>query len=256
MCYDTNARPPDPPGDPGKATGQDIELVSADGTHFAAYATHATSGQSARANIVIYPDVRGLHQFYKELAMRFAEQGIDAVALDYFGRSAGMSPRDDSFEYMPHVQQMQFPTFLGDVRAALAYLHDNSTTQSATFTVGFCMGGTLSLLTATQDLPLAGAVGFYAGMTRVFSGMNGTALDQSVNIRVPVLGLFGGADQGIPPEAVNQLDHNLDTAGVEHEVVIYPGAPHSFFDRKYAEYAEECADAWRRMLGFIGKYTK
>ena len=59
-----------------------------------------------------------------------------------------------------------------------------------------------------------------------------------------LLGLFGGADQGIPPEAVAQLDRNLDTAGVEHEIVTYPGAPHSFFDRKFAEYAQESADAW------------
>jgi carboxymethylenebutenolidase len=256
MCYDSNARPPDPPGNPGRAAGQDLELVSSDGTHFLAYAARAVSGQSARANIVIYPDVRGLHPFYKELAMRFAEQGIDAIAIDYFGRTAGTGSRDDGFEYMPHVQQMTFPSFLADVRAALAYMRDNSTTQSSTFTVGFCMGGTLSLLTATQDLGLAGAIGFYTGMTRVFPGMNGTALDQSVNIRVPILGLYGGADQGIPKEMVDQLDRNLDTAGVEHEIVIYPGAPHSFFDRKFAEYAQESADAWRRVLGFIGKHTK
>jgi carboxymethylenebutenolidase len=255
MCYDTNARPPDPPGAPGKAEGQDIELVSADGTQFAAYIARASAGQSAKSNIVIYPDVRGLHPFYKELAMRFAEQGIDAVAIDYFGRTAHDVPRDESFEYMPHVQQMQFPAFLSDVKAAIAYLRNNATTQTSTFTVGFCMGGTLSLLTATQDLPLAGAIGLYAGMTRVFPGMDGTALDNSVKTHIPVLGLFGGADQGITPDMVSQLDKNLDTAGVDHEVITYPGAPHSFFDRKFAEYAEECADAWRRMLGFIGKYT-
>jgi carboxymethylenebutenolidase len=256
MCYDTNARPPDPPGAPGQASGQDLELVSSDGTHFAAYIARAAMGQSAKSNIVIYPDVRGLHPFYKELAMRFAEQGIDAIAIDYFGRTAHDAPRDESFEYMPHVQQMEFPTVLADVQAAITYLHGNSTTQSSTFTVGFCMGGTLSLLTATQDLQLAGAIGLYAGMTRTFPGSGGTALDQSVNIRIPILGLFGGADQSITPEMVDQLDRNLDTAGVEHEIVSYPGAPHSFFDRKFAEYAQECADAWRRMLGFIGKYTK
>src|SRR2546423_970522 len=115
MCYDSSARPPDAPGAAGAAKGEDIELVSAEGTRFSAYV--ARSGdRAARAQVVIYPDVRGLHQFYKELALRFAERGIDAVALDYFGRTAGTEARDDSFEYMPHVQQIQMPAFLDDVK--------------------------------------------------------------------------------------------------------------------------------------------
>src|SRR5438045_9664314 len=104
MCYDPTARPPDPPGNPGQANGQDIVLTSADGTRFAAYAAHPTAPSTA--SIVIYPDVRGLHNFYKELALRFAEQAIDAVAIDYFGRTAGLTPRDDSFEYLPPVHHI------------------------------------------------------------------------------------------------------------------------------------------------------
>jgi carboxymethylenebutenolidase len=72
-----------------------------------------------------------------------------------------------------------------------------------------------------------------------------------VHMRCPVLGLFGGADQGIPPEDVEEFDRSLDVAGVPHEIVVYPGAPHSFFDRKYDEYAEACEDAWRRVLAFL-----
>src|SRR5205823_14024551 len=102
--------------------------------------------------LVILPDVRGLHRFYKELAMRFAERGIDAVAIDYFGRTAGISPRDDSFEYQAHVPQMQMPAILADIRAALAYLREAAATPRATFTVGFCMGGSLSLLAGAEDL--------------------------------------------------------------------------------------------------------
>jgi carboxymethylenebutenolidase len=67
----------------------------------------------------------------------------------------------------------------------------------------------------------------------------------------PVLGLFGGADEGIPPDQVQAFDSALAEAGVEHELVTYPGAPHSFFDRSYEEHAEACEDAWRRVLGFL-----
>jgi carboxymethylenebutenolidase len=83
----------------------------------------------------------------------------------------------------------------------------------------------------------------------------GTILDIAGSITCPVLGLFGGADQGIPVSDVEALDSKLDTAGVDHEIVIYPGAPHSFFDRRATDYAEASADAWQRMLSFIEKHA-
>jgi carboxymethylenebutenolidase len=70
-------------------------------------------------------------------------------------------------------------------------------------------------------------------------------------MRLPILGLFGGEDPGIPLDTVEAFDEALDGAGVEHEIVVYPGAPHSFFDRRYAEWADACADAWRRVLDFL-----
>lgn len=255
MCYDNNALPPDAPGEIGKATGKELELISADGTHFAAYAAHC-EGKPASAQVVIYPDVRGLHQFYKELALRFAEKGIDAVAIDYFGRTAGLGPRDDSFDFMAHVPLIEMPTFLADVRAALGYLKSSETSSSrATFTLGFCMGGTLSLLTGTEELGLAGIIAFYAGMTRKFPGSGYSALEKADQVRYPVLGLFGGADQGIPASAVEELDSKLAQAGVEHEIIVYPGAPHSFFDRKAVEFAEASADAWEHVLNFVAAHA-
>ena len=71
--------------------------------------------------------------------------------------------------------------------------------------------------------------------------------------RCPVLGLFGGADENIPQEQIDEYDAALEGAGVEHELISYPGAPHSFFDRKYEEYADACEDAWRRVLAFLGR---
>src|SRR5438128_104686 len=154
MCYDDNARPPVPPGPQGAAHGQDLELASEDGTRFMGYVARADGPGRASAYVLIYPDVRGLHQFYKELAMRFAEQGIDALAIDYFGRTAGIGPRDESFEYRSHVERLEFPSVLADARAGLKCLRGDANEGRATFTLGFCMGGTLSLLTGTQDLGL------------------------------------------------------------------------------------------------------
>ena len=252
MCYDDNARPPIPPGASGTARGEDIVLTAADGNRFAAYIARA--GNPTGAQIVVFPDVRGLHQFYKELALRFAEMGIDALAIDYFGRTAGLSSRDDSFDFWPHVQQLKLETFFADVTAANAYLHSAAGSARPTFVVGFCMGGSLTLLSSTQDFGWAGAIPFYAGLSRALWG-DKTALDMADQVKYPVLGLFGGADQNIPTDQVHDLDQKLDKAGVEHEIVIYPGAPHSFFDRRATEFAEASADAWQRVLGFVAAHT-
>ncbi len=253
MCYDDNARPPIPPTPGNPAHGEDIVLTAADGNRFAAYAAHPS--QPIGAQIVIYPDVRGLHQFYKELAMRFAEAGVNAVAIDYFGRTAGIGARDESFEFWPHVQQLQVENFFTDVKAALAYLSTGAGANQPMFIVGFCMGGSLTLLSSTEDFGLAGAIAFYAGMSRNLPGSKGSVLDRAEHIKNPVLGLFGEADQGIPPEQVHDLDQRLDKTGVEHEIVLYPGAPHSFFDRRTVEFADASADAWKRVLGFIAAHT-
>ncbi|HVO42844.1 MAG TPA: dienelactone hydrolase family protein [Aggregatilineales bacterium] len=250
MCYDSQAQPPLPPGETSPARGEDIILIASDGNRLAAYAAHPS--RPSGASVLIYPDVRGLHQFYKDLALRFGEVGITALAIDYFGRTAGLTPRDESFDYKPHVLQLRLDSFKRDVAAGLAWLRDASKTPI--FVVGFCMGGSLTLITGThRDFAFAGLIPFYAGMSRDFGGA-GTVLDFADHVAFPVLGLFGGADQGIPENAVKQLDEELDGAGVEHNLIIYPGAPHSFFDRFATDYAPASADAWARVLDFIGRH--
>jgi carboxymethylenebutenolidase len=251
MCYDDEARPPAPPATNGVAHGADLVLTAADGNRFAAYAAHPS--RPTGAQIVIYPDVRGLHTFYKELALRFAETGIAALAFDYFGRSAGLTARDESFEFMPHVQQMTLPGFFADVAAALAHLRATGGGR-ATFVTGFCMGGGLALISGSQDFGLAGVIPFYSGLGRDWGG-TGTPLARAARSKYPVLGLYGGADPSIPPDQLQALDAALAQAGVEHEIVVYPGAPHSFFDRRATEFAAESADAWRRVLAFIARHT-
>src|SRR5262249_1109022 len=216
MCYDELARPPLPPGVGGGSNGDDLVLTAADGNLFNAYLARPTQATSG-AQILIYPDVRGLHQFYRELALRFAEVGITALAYDYFGRTAGLTARDEKFEYMPHVQQLTLPTVFADASAALAALRDGEGAERATFIVGFCLGGSLSIFSGTQDFGLAGVIGFYTGFGRRYAEY-GSALDASARMRFPYLGLYGGADQGIPADQLEALDKNLDQAGVEHEI--------------------------------------
>ena len=253
MCYDDNARPPMPPGTPGHAHGEDIVLTAPDGNRLAAYYA-VPDGSQAGGQVIIYPDVRGLHQFYKELALRFAEAGIPALAIDYFGRTAGLTARDDSFEFMPHVMQLKIESFFQDVTAGLAYMRDHD--KGAIFPVGFCMGGAMSLVSATNaDFGFGGVVAFYAGLSRNFGG-RGTVLEQAEGIKYPVLAMFGGADQGIPPDQVQSLTDKLALAGVEHNIITYPDAPHSFFDRRATDFAAASTDAWQQVLSFVSAHSK
>ncbi len=204
--------------------------------------------------MVILPDVRGLFGFYQRLAEQFAALGIDALAIDYFGRTAGTGPRDEAFDHMAHVHQTTHEGVRTDVAAAVAHLRARGRAQSI-FTVGFCFGGSHSFLQATDyELDLAGVIGFYGGMKPRSEGAP-TPITAAPYATMPVLGLFGGADRGIPIEQVDEFTAGLEASGVEHTVHVYPGAPHSFFDRAHADYADECADAWRRMREFIRAHT-
>jgi carboxymethylenebutenolidase len=201
---------------------------------------------------VILPDVRGLYRFYEELALRFAERGIAAVAFDYFGRTAGAEKRGDDFEYMPHVDQTTPDGVQADVAAAAEYLRGQGV--QSLFTVGFCFGGRNSWLAAAGGHGLQGAVGFYG---RPGEGRDGTPgpVQRASEMAAPVLALQAGADGNISAEDNAALDRALAAAGVEHEVITYDGAPHSFFDRSQEQYAAASDDAWARVLAFIDAHS-
>jgi carboxymethylenebutenolidase len=251
MCFEHDARPPLPPIRGGAADGVDLRLISADETPIAAYgarAAHPTGN-----GMVIIPDVRGLHPYYEELALRFAEVGVDVTAIDLYSRTAGTGKRPEEFEYEPHVLQLRHQQVVADVAAAAAFLRSSDGGHvERLFTVGFCLGGRISFLQAAEGHGLAGVIGFYGwpvGPHR--SGLPSPA-EAAPRFGCPVLAIYGGADQGIPPKAIRDFDTALDGAGIAHRTIVYDGAPHSFFDRREAEHAEASADAWRQMLDFIG----
>jgi carboxymethylenebutenolidase len=250
MCFDLDSAPPIPEISGAAVSHDDLALEAADGNRFAAF--RATPEEPARVGVVILPDVRGLYRFYEELALRFAERGYAAVAFDYFGRTAGVEKRGGDFEYMPHVQQTTPEGVQADVAACAACLREDGC--ETVFTVGFCFGGRNSWLAAASGHDLAGAIGFYG---RPGPGNDGSPgpIDRAAEMTAPILALQGGDDPGIPVEDSQALDEALASAGVVHEVVIFPGAPHSFFDRKYEEFAADSEDAWNRVLAFLERYA-
>ena len=250
MCFEVDSLPPIPSIEGGAIEHRDLTLESADGNRFAAFA--AGPDTPARCGVVVLPDVRGLHHFYEELALRLGEQGVAAVAIDYFGRTAGVGKRDEDFPYADHVPLTTAAGIQADVAAAVAHLRSQAGGE-AVFTIGFCFGGRHSWLSTAAGHGLAGAIGFY-GSTGPRNGEDGP-IQRAAELRAPILALMGSADQAISPADVAAFDSALAEAGVEHEVITYDGAPHSFFDRKQQQFADASADAWQRVLGFLEKHT-
>ena len=248
MCFELDSLPPIPVVSGAAVSHDDLVLEAADGNRFAAF--QAVPEEPAPTGIVILPDVRGLYRFYEELALRFAERGHAAVAFDYFGRTAGAAKRDEDFEYMEHVMQTTPDGVQADVAAVVEHLRAAGCTSI--FTVGFCFGGRNSWLAAAGGHGLAGAIGFY-GMPSERNGVPGPA-ERAAELAAPILALQAGDDQHITAEHNAAFEAALAAAGVEHELVTYDGAPHSFFDRKQLDFAAASDDAWARVLGFIERH--
>ncbi len=250
MCFDHDSRPPIAPIAGGSLDSGEVTLTADDGNQFSAF--RARAAEPSGAGVIVLPDVRGLHVYFEDLALRFAENGIDAVAIDYFGRTAGLGRRGPGFEHMPHVGRTTSAGMSADVRAAAAFLRGpDGGSVTSLLTVGFCLGGRLAFVSGTLGLDLAGVVGFYGWP--VGPGRNDLPAPADIADRMssPVLGLFGGADEGIPAGHVAAFEAALESAGVDHRIVTYEGAPHGFFDRKADEFSKTSERAWADVLGFV-----
>ena len=247
MCYPDGAMPPELPlalvSEPASEDidGHDIELTAADGTVLGAYFAHPAV--ESTVGVVILPDVRGLHDFYRGLAEQFARAGFHAIAIDYFARTAGVGPRTDDFPYRDHMGALTPEHTDLDVAAAVAALRDlDGSGLNTIATVGFCFGGGLSWRQSAVNPDVAGCIGFYGIPSRVSD-----VLDR---MQKPILMLVAGNDM-TPQTAFQEMDETLTKQGLEHKVVVYDGAPHSFFDRHSDEWHDACEDSWKQMLSFI-----
>ena len=247
MCFDTDSLPPIPVLSGGAVTHEDLVLESGDGTRFAAFA--ALPDEASSAGVVILPDVRGLYRFYEELALRFAERGYAAVAIDYFGRTAGVEKRGDDFEYPPHVEQTTPEGVQADTAAAVAWLRERGLHVDLHRRL---LHGRPPLVARRSRRPRPRAERSASTAVRAKA-----ATARPARHRSPT----GSKPRSSPckraPTRTSRAEDNaafkkaLESAGVEHELVEYEGAPHSFFDRKQEDFADASADAWQRTLDFI-----
>src|SRR3954447_19621487 len=197
MCQDQDSRPPAPPRTGEVAERGTLTLTAADGTGFSA--AYAAPAGPARVGVVLLPDIRGLHPYYVALAERFAEAGLPALAIDWFGRTAGLAGADDGrggrgadFDWQSHIPKTRPETIDADIAAAVEYLRGRTSPDLPVVTVGFCFGGSHSWRQSTGSLPVQGPAGFYGRPSRVG--------DAAGRAHLPTLMLIAGADRATPVE--------------------------------------------------------
>ena len=244
MCHSDESRPPAPPRHGELGLCGDLTLTAVDGNVLDAYEAHPA--ERSALGIVILPDNRGLHEYYKQLARYFAQAGLHAVAIDYYARTAGRGDRSEAFDYATHWKQATTEGVDADVAAAAAHIRE--TGVSTLFTIGFCFGGGHSWRQSAVLPGTAGSIGLY--------GFAQGVLAVQERIAAPLLMLLGGADQMIDPASFDPLIASLALRGIAADRHVYDGAPHSFFDRTFADHGPECSDAWQRILAFTDANSK
>jgi len=222
--------------------GQMIEFQSNGGTT-AGYLSLPESGRGP--GVVVLQEWWGLVPHIKDVADRFAAAGFVALAPDLYHGDVARSP-DEAGKLMMALNIEQTEK---DLRGAVDYLLSQEATEGPSVgTVGFCMGGALSLYAASKNERVGACVVFY--------GIHPKVKPDLEHLRAPVLGLFAEKDKSVPPEAVRALEEKLREHGKSVETHIYPGTDHAFFNDTRPEVydADASADAWRRTVEFLRQH--
>ncbi|MER6362336.1 dienelactone hydrolase family protein [Kitasatospora sp. NPDC001527] len=256
MCYQADAAPPVfTPATHTLAEATALTLTSADGTAFAAFL--ARPDDPAGPGVLVLPDNKGLSDFYRQTAVRLAEQGFPALAVDYYGRTAGADPQNRAPEFgelpnlLPHLLALTPEGLDADLTAGLDRLRALGAAEVVA--LGFCFGARQAFRAAAPRFGLAGAVGFY-GYPDAINGAPGPT-QLAAGLTAPILAFWGGADEHIPPSAVEAFDAALTRADCEHEFMTFPQAPHNYFELAAVQHRDAAEESWIRLLGFLSERT-
>ncbi len=216
-------------------SGQMIDFQSNGGTA-RGYLSLPASGKGP--SVIVIQEWWGLVPHIKDVCDRFAEEGFVALAPDLYHGESAKSP-DEAGKLM---MALRIDEAEKDIRGAITYLVSHEATVGDTVgTVGFCMGGALSLYAASKNRQVGACVVFY--------GIHPNVKPDLANLQAPVLGFYAEHDSYVTPAVVHDLEAELKQHGKTAEMHIYPGLDHGFFNDTREVYNEAAAkDAWNRML--------
>jgi carboxymethylenebutenolidase len=238
-------------------TARDLDLTVG-GTKIAAY--DARPERTGRYPVVVVVSgFTGNSEHHKDVVRRFAHAGYYAISPELFHREGGMQGK--SFQDMGRISGgVTRAQYLGDLRAAADHAKGQAWARGDRLgATGFCGGGALTLHFTAENPDVVAAVPWYGHVKRTFKDAPGVdAFALIPRLRVPILGLYGDKDSGIPTEAVKKFEAELKTSNPNVEFVVYPGAQHAFFsdDRPQVYQKAAAEDGWKRCLAFFDKHLK
>ena len=226
----------------------ETKITVADGTIPAYYAKPA--GKTKLPVVLVVQEIFGVHEHIKDLARRFAKAGYLAVAPELYARQGNVSESTSIDEIRPVVAKVPDAQVMSDLDAAAAWAGKNGGDASKLAVTGFCWGGRIVWLYAAHNPNLKAGVAWYGGVEgKPVDIRPKNAIDLVPELKAPVLGLYGGADAGIPNESVDRMRAALKAANNPSEIVTYPDTPHGFNADYRPSYRKEAADdGWRRMM--------
>ena len=222
-------------------TGELVQFER-DGIQVSGYLSRPSA--APRAGMIVIQEWWGLNDDIKEIADRYAAEGYLALAPDMYHGQVASEP-DEAMKLAMALERDRAAT---EIDAAIGWLKASQGVAKVGC-VGFCMGGGLTLATALRPSSGVDAAHVYYG-----GGMpEGAALSQ---IRVPVMGSYGGEDASLPAERVDELREALTSSGVENDIKLYEGAGHSFFNQGHAHHPAAAADSWERSKAWFGRHLQ
>jgi carboxymethylenebutenolidase len=211
-----------------------------------AYRAMPAKGHSHPVDLVVQ-EVFGVHEHIKDLCRRLAKDGYCAVAPDLYVRQGSTLQMTDLPEILKFVGTVPDAQVIGDLDATLAWVGKHGGNASKAVITGFCWGGRVVWLYAAHNPKLKAGVAWYGRILGTPDALHPkNSIDIVGSLKVPVLGLYGAQDTGIPVDSVEQMRKAMPK---NCEIVIYPNAPHGFnADYRPSYRADAALDGWSRML--------
>ncbi len=203
--------------------------------------------------VLVVQEIFGVHEHIKDICRRFAKAGYLAVAPELYARQGDVSKIEDINAIIPIVLKVPDAQVMSDLDAAADWAAKHGGDAGKLAVTGFCWGGRIVWLYAAHNPRLKAGAAWYGQLEGKTAELRPHhPIDLVKDLKAPVLGLYGGADAGIPQESVEHMRAALKAAGKSAEIRVYPEAPHGFLADYRPTYRKEAAeDGWRRMLDWF-----
>ena len=234
----------------------EVQIPAADGKIPAYFAR--PEGAGPFPTVLVIEEIFGVHEYIKDTCRRFAKAGYLAVAPELYARQGDLSKMTDVQQIVREViSKAPDAQAMGDLDATAAWAAQNHGNPAKLAITGFCRGGRVTWLYAAHNPNLKAAVAWYGPLGGATSEIQPkTVLEMADQIKVPLLGLYGGKDGGIPVEQVRNAEAKAKAAGKTVEIVIYPDAGHAFHADYRPSYVKDAAeDGWKQTLAWFRKYS-